>query len=237
MELEIHRTTPDALIEAVRGVPNQVVVCQFKSSPTAHDLQVMAATLSQASVPPEAVAIRTIRYEPTITDSTALSLDALAMHTDGSFLAEPPRQFILSCLKADEGSGGFSTLVPVSRIVACAPEWVLSTLSTATYRFLMKYNGDMANSFSAPVLSQGPDGATSIRWRGDHIYRPVPVRGDDITAAEAVEWLYKFLDSCEPGTYALRAGELMVVPNWLFVHGRQALSPGSSREIMRAWIF
>lgn len=216
---------------------NHIVVCQFESPPTTHDLRIMAAALSRANVQPEAVPVRTIRFESAVTDSTALSLEALAMHTDGSFLADPPGRFILSCLKADRNGGGASTLLPVSRIIDCAPEWVLSTLRTATYRFLMTYDGNLANSFTGPVLSGGPDGVTRIRWRGDHIYRPAPVSGNDGMATEAVEWLYKFLDSCEPATYALQDGELMIVPNVFFVHGRRALSPGSSREITRAWIF
>jgi len=188
-------------------------------------------------VQPETVAIRAIRYEPAVTDSTALSLDSLSMHTDGAFLPEPPRRFILSCRRADEGGGGVSRLLPVSRIVDSAPRRVLRALRTAAYRFLMTYDGDLATSFTGPVLYYGQDGAERIRWRGDHIYRPAPAAAGDAEAAGAAEWLYSFLGSTEPFTYTLRQRELMVVPNGFFVHGRSELSPGSSREIMRAWAF
>ena len=82
---------------------DQVVVCQFESPLPDADLQALAAALSVGNVQPETVAIRAIRYEPAVTDSTALSLDSLSMHTDGAFLPEPPRRFILSCRRADEG--------------------------------------------------------------------------------------------------------------------------------------
>jgi hypothetical protein len=237
MILEIRRTTPEELLEVAREVTGQILVCQFNSPLTVPHLTALACALSREGVNPDDLTIRAIRHEPAVTNSTALSLDALAMHTDGSFLAEPPRRFMLSCVKADEGGGGVSTLLPVGRIVEHAPDWVLKSLSTAEYRFLMTYDGDMAASFTGPVLSEGPDGVTRIRWRGDHIYRPVPVRDDDGSAGKAAEWLYEFLGSCEPCTYELRHGELMIVPNGYFVHGRRALSPGSGREIIRAWTF
>lgn len=237
MELHVHQTTPDALIETVEKTADQVVACQFESPLPDKDLQALAAALSVGNVQPETVTIRAIRYEPTVTDSTALSLDSLAMHTDGAFLAEPPRRFILSCRRADEGGGGVTRLLPVARIMDSAPRWALRALRTAAYRFLMTYDGDLATSFTGPVLYDGLDGAVRIRWRGDHIYRPAPTAPGDAEAAEASEWLYSFLGSSEPATYALRQGELMVVPNEFFVHGRSALSPDSSREIMRVWAF
>lgn len=237
MEMHVHRTSPDALIEAVGKMTDQVVVCQFESPLADKDLQALAAMLSVGNVRPETIAIRAIRYEPAVTDSTALSLDSLSMHTDGSFLLEPPRRFILSCRRADEGGGGVSRLLPVSRIVDSAPRWVLRALRTAAYHFLMTYDGDLATSFTGPVLYDGQDGAERIRWRGDHIYRPAPAVTNDAEAVAAAEWLYSFLGSAESATYALRQGELMVVPNEFFVHGRSQLSPGSSREIMRAWAF
>jgi hypothetical protein len=237
MELHVRRTSPDALVETVVKLADQVVVCQFESPLSDKDLQALAATLSVGNARPETIAIRAIRYEPTVTDSTALSLDSLSMHTDGAFLPEPPRRFILSCRRADEGGGGVSWLLPVSRIVDSAPLWVLRALRTAAYRFLMTYDGDLATSFTGPVLYDGQDGAERIRWRGDHIYRPVPTANSDAKAAPAAEWLYSFLGSAESATYTLRQGELMVVPNEFFVHGRSQLSRDSSREIMRAWAF
>jgi hypothetical protein len=47
-----------------------------------------------------------------LADSTAMSLSALALHTNGAFLPQPPARFMLSFSSAD-GSGG---VTPASRL-------------------------------------------------------------------------------------------------------------------------
>jgi hypothetical protein len=236
IELELHRVAPDTFIDDARELPDRVIVCQFENPPRPEDVQRWVAALSSKPIAPDDVQVRAVRYEPAITDSTALSLDALTLHTDGAFLPEPPSRFILSCSMADEGGAGASMLVPVSHITQVAPGWVIDALSTASYRFLMTYDGDLSTSFVGPVLSPGADGCPFIRWRADHIYRPEVVEDRGTRAAEAAAWLHHFLDSCDPFSFVLQTAELLVIPNGLVLHGRRALSSRSHRELLRAWI-
>jgi hypothetical protein len=237
IDVEICRVTPAGFVEKARALTSRVIACQFGSPPSEADVRNWVAALSREPAAADAAVVRVIRHEPAVTDSTALSLDGLTLHTDGAFLPQPPHRFILSCSAADDGGAGASMLVPVSHILSAAPEWAIEALSTASYRFLMTYDGDLSTSFAGPVLSSGADGQPRIRWRADHIYRPEVIEARGTRAAEAAHWLQDFLESCDPFCYLLRAGELLVIPNGLMVHGRGRLSPGSHRELLRAWIF
>jgi alpha-ketoglutarate-dependent taurine dioxygenase len=231
------RVQPDEFVPGAQAAPDDVVLCRFSRPLTQAEVQEYVSHLSTVPVAPEEVDVRVITHTPSVTDSTALSLDRLALHTDGAFLAEPPPRFVLSCTRTDDGGEGASTLVPVDFIVASAPGWAVESLERASFRFLKTYDGDLTDSYVSPVLTTDRHGARRIRWRADHLYRPEVVDARDTRAAEAVAWLHELLETCDPFRYVLQAGELAVIPNGRVVHGRTALSDASHRELLRAWIF
>jgi hypothetical protein len=179
--------------------------------------------------------IRTIRNDPSIRSSTAMSGKPLPLHTDGTFLAHPPERFMLSFSRADSQGGGLSTFMPISDILAAAPDRVIEALLTADFLFPRGYDGDLTDSHVGPVLYRAGS-ALRIRWRSDDIWRPRVVDSRGTDGAGAVDWLHEFLATSEPYSYLAEDGETLLVPNTVLLHGRTALSPGSQREVLRVWV-
>jgi alpha-ketoglutarate-dependent taurine dioxygenase len=237
VNLELLRVEPGEFVAQAQSAPDDVVLCRFDQPLTQAEVQELVAELSSAPIAPDKVDVRVITHTPSVRDSTALSLDGLSLHTDGAFLAQPPRRFVLSCTHTDSGGGGMSLFVPVEFVLDCAPDWALAGLERATFRFLKSYDGDLTESYVGPVLSRDACGIPRIRWRADHLCRPCVVDAADTRATDAAAWLHELLEGCAPFRYTLRSNELAVVPNERVVHGRTALSLASSRELLRAWIF
>lgn len=237
IDLELLHVEPRDLVSQAQASPDDAVLCRFDSPLTHAQVQEYVARLSSVPTAPGEVDVRTITHTPSVADSTALSLDRLALHTDGAFLAEPPARFVLSCTRAEDSGEGASTFVPVDYVLASAPAWAIKGLERASFRFLRTYDGDLTDSYVGPVLTTDENGTWRIRWRADHLYRPNVVDARSTRAVDAVAWLHELLETCDPFRYVLRAGELVVVPNGRVVHGRTALSEASRRELLRAWIF
>jgi hypothetical protein len=239
MNVDVRRADPAEMLTEAAHHPQSVVVARFERSLTQEEFASHVRGWSTPGTVPGAAMIRVIRNEPTIRDSTALSLAALTPHTDGSFLGLPPPRFVLSCTRSDPDGAGSSTLIPLDAVLAHAPGWVVDALTVADFMFLKTYDGDLRDSYVGPVLwtpGKDPDDVR-VRWRADHIYRPQVVHARGTHADKAAAWMQDFCGSCEPATYLLATGEAMFVPNYYVIHGRQALSPASDRELLRAWLF
>jgi hypothetical protein len=224
-----------AFFEAAERQPRRVIILQARTAPSACELRRYCLALGGIRQFDGAGEVRTVKNNPSIPDSTAMSLSALAPHTDGAFLTHPPTRFMLSFSCADSRGGGVSTFMPISHILAAAPDWALEALFTADYRFVRTYDGDLTDSHVGPVLYQ-VDGAPRIRWRSDDIWRPPVVDAHGTKAEEAVNWLHDYLSQTQPLSYAAETGQTLLVPNTVMLHGRTALSPGSDREVLRAWV-
>ena len=224
-----------AFLEAAERHPRSLIVLRAEAAPPSAELRRYCLALGGVMRFDGSGDVRIVRNDPSIQNSTAMSLDALSLHTDGAFLARPPTRFLLSFSAKDPGGGGVSTFMPITRILAAAPHPVLEALATADFLFPRTYDGDLTDSYAGPVLYRsGSD--LRIRWRSDHIYRPkvVDARGTD--AESAVDWLHDFLSASEPLTFAAETGDTVLVPNTVMLHGRTRLSPNSAREVLRAWV-
>jgi hypothetical protein len=239
MNVDVRRSDPAEMLTEAEHHPRSVVVAQFERPLTREAFASHVQVWSTPGTDPGAAMIRVVRNEPTIRDSTALSLAALTPHTDGSFLALPPPRFALSCTRSDREGAGASTLIPLDAVLAQAPGWVVDALTVADFMFLKTYDGNLKDSHVGPVLwTSGADSNdVRIRWRADHIYRPRVVDARGTLADKAAAWMQDFCQSWDPATYLLRTGEVMLLPNYYVIHGRQALSPASDRELLRAWLF
>jgi alpha-ketoglutarate-dependent taurine dioxygenase len=224
-----------AFLEAAESHPRSLVILRAGEAPSSVELRRYCLALGGLLQFEQDGDVRTVKYDPLIPDSTALSLNALPFHTDGSFLKRPPGRFMLSFSAKDEGGGGVSTFMPVTRVLAAAPEWVLEALFTADYLFVRSYDGDLTVSHVGPVLYR-EDPVLRIRWRSDNIWRPKVVEPRGTDAEGAVNWLHDFLCTSQPLTFAAETGDTLLVPNTLMLHGRTSLSRNSSREVLRAWV-
>jgi len=222
-------------LEAAELHSRSLVVLRADTPPSSVDLRRYCLALGGIRQFDGTGEVRTVKYDPSIPDSTAMSLNALPLHTDGTFLERPPARFILSFSAKDPGGGGVSTFMPITHILAAAPDWALEALFTADYLFPRSYDGDLTDSYVGPVLYRS-DSAPRIRWRSDDIWRPKIVDPHGTNAQGAVDWLHAFLCNSQPLTYAAGPGETLLVPNTVMLHGRTSLSPDSSREVLRAWV-
>ncbi|KAB8158822.1 hypothetical protein FH609_028975 [Streptomyces sp. 3MP-14] len=225
---------PAEFVEAAGRLPRRLLVLRGERPVSPAELRRYCLALGGVLAFEAAAEIRTVRNDPTIPHSTAMSLAALPMHTDGTFLPRPPDRFMLSFVEVDEGGGGVSTLMPLARVLAEAPDPVIEALLTADFLFPRGYD-DLSDAFVGPVLYRERDGLR-IRWRSDDLWRPRVMADRGTDAAGAVDWLHAFLAETPPLTYAARPGETLLIPNTLMLHGRTALTPGSPRELLRVWV-
>jgi len=223
-----------SFLEAAEEYPRHVIVLRSPEPPSSAELRRYCLALGGILEFDRAAEIRTVRYEPSIPNSTALSLDALPLHSDGTFLERPPARFMLSFTVADPDGGGVSTFMPITHILAAAPDWVIEALLVGRFLFPRAYDGD-TDVYVGPVLYHERS-ALRIRWRSDHLWRPKVIDAVGTDAQGAVDWLHKFLSTTEPLTYAAHTGETVLVPNTVVLHGRTRLSPDSPRELLRAWV-
>jgi hypothetical protein len=222
-------------IEAAGRQPRSLIILASDEPPSIPEVRRYCLSLGGLRRYDEAGEVRRVKNEPSIPDSTAMSLKALPLHTDGTFLAQPPARFMLTVTSADEGGGGLSTFMPAARILAVAPDWAIEALLTADFLFPRSYDGDLAVSYVGPVLYRG-ESSLRIRWRSDDIWRPKVIDPRGTHAEKAVDWLHEFLTTSPPLTYSARVGETLLIPNTVMLHGRTSLSDGSHRELLRAWV-
>ncbi len=244
-ELEVSKAGPGAaavvvddlaaFVEAAARYPRNIVILRSDVAVTPAELRRYCLALGGILEWEKAGEIRTVRNDPSIRDSTAMSVRPLPLHTDGTFLAGLPARFMLSFVRSDDGGGGVNTFMPVSDILATAPDGVIEALLTADFLFPRGYDGDLTDSYVGPVLYRdGP--ALGVRWRSDDIWRPRVVDAHGTDAAQAVDWLHEFLRDSEPLTHLADVGETLLIPNTVMLHGRTGLSADSSREVLRVWV-
>ncbi|PWU19910.1 MAG: hypothetical protein C5B50_05620 [Verrucomicrobia bacterium] len=228
-------TSRSSFFEAAEQSGDALIVLREANPPSIDELKAYCSKLGGICNFEPSADVRTVKYDPTVVNSTAMSLDALPLHTDGSFLKHPPRRFLLSFLSKDADGGGVSTFMPISKILTSAPEWVLQACLNASFRFVKTYDGNLDDSFVGPILER-EGGQMRIRWRSDSIWRPKVVAAQGTRAAAAVDWMHDFLSISEPFKYAADTGETLLMSNTSMLHGRTRLSSNSTRVVLRVWL-
>ena len=95
--------------EMAVAYPKDIIVLQEKIPPSKEEVRRYRLILNGNRQVSTFGELWTVKYEPSVTKSTALSLGGLHPHTDGSFLEEPPSRYTLSFIQNDLGGGGVST--------------------------------------------------------------------------------------------------------------------------------
>ncbi|TSC87691.1 MAG: hypothetical protein G01um101416_371 [Microgenomates group bacterium Gr01-1014_16] len=233
-EINITNNSEEFIHTALRK-PRSIIVLRGSISPSDKEIYTYLDQLGSQH-PSLYGKITIIKNDPSIKNSTAMSLNALVPHTDGAFIENPPSRTILSFINSDPKGGGASIFIPLGKILADLPNWAMDALTNDYYLFPRTYDGNLSDSYTGPVLNKDPQGNFNIRWRADKFYRPKVVKNNDTRGAEAIDWLYTYIEKCKPITYDAKSGETLLVPNSAMLHGRTPLSPNSTREVLRVWI-
>jgi alpha-ketoglutarate-dependent taurine dioxygenase len=174
-----------------------------------------------------------------------VSTEALAPHTDGSFLCgvtlhegtlrpvSPSALILLQCMQAAY-SGGDHIITDGARVIEdlleTDPDAVLDLMRPGCMAIIR----DDQMSSVPPVITRTPDGRVHIRFRYD-------------AATYAPAWAQRALEAFHvrtmlPGfctTLPQRPGEILVIDNHRALHGRESFvndPSGAKRTIRRVWI-
>jgi len=150
------------------------------------------------------------------------STQELFPHTDRSTTAKPPLLLLMTCSKAAP-IGGVSTFVDsaalLAHIKAGDPELaeLLFAPNTAIFH-------DRLSTYEGAIFEESAEGSVNIRFRNDRRgYFCAPLAAKFSTLTRAIQ-------QCAFG-YKLRSGEMVVLNNHRWLHGRTAF--GGERMIWR----
>lgn len=151
---------------------------------------------------------------------------AFPLHTDLSYVSNPPRYLLTMCVTADESGGGITTLASI--------ESAWQQLSSAHRSVLMQRSFSFENAPNTGVgvcknqpIHEANGGAGLWRFRLDTLIYPRD-------AAGAVQNLTRALERTVV-EIPLECGDLLILDNHRVAHGRTAFNVPSSRHLLRAY--
>ena len=157
--------------------------------------------------------------------------DEFPLHTDVSYVPNPPGLMLMHCVRPDPAGGGQVLLADCDKAQRMLPDAVLTSLQLPAFRFLYPPACPEGASAPAAILEQG-------RWRFKFACMEFAAEH-----APAVNAFYQaLLAVCE--TVMLQAGDLLIVDNHRMAHGRSAFGvsgvakhgPQTGRHIMRCYV-
>lgn len=152
----------------------------------------------------------------------------LRLHTDSVFTAEPNALMALACLTPAAAGAGTSLLVHVDDVLDGLSEADAEVLASRPVLFVKERDGVVQQTWSGPVLGDGPRGRT-IRFHREHA-----VASDDDELARALVRLVEVIDEvARPASRALAANDVLVLDNRRVLHARTAVSGSETRALRR----
>jgi hypothetical protein len=179
--------------------------------------------------------IRTISNLPG-SSSIAKSLAAHPMHTDGTFMDEPPAFFLLYFSTVDAAGGGVSEFLPASELLGELEARHFKVLVDQRVRFARRDDDGVVDAWEGTLLGHDSLGRLAFRWRYDAEVRPEPVEPGAADLKRAIRRIRTLIARLPRLTYAAKQGDLICVPNRTWLHGRTRLSASSHRLVRRVWI-
>jgi hypothetical protein len=180
--------------------------------------------------------VREIRNDPNNTLSIAESLARHEQHTDATFQEVTPPRFMLYFERTDPAGGGVSQFLPSSEILAHLDPDLVIALALGKVSYAREDHRGFTDHWTGPLLAHDDQGRWTFRWRYDERVRPVVVEDSHGRLEEAIEAVKALSDTLPKLEYAAVPGDLVVVPNRTWLHGRTQLSPNSDRLVLRAWV-
>lgn len=158
-------------------------------------------------------------------------------HKDGLYYPEPPHFLMLLC--EDPGRGDTPTVVvdtrPVVAEIARRPE--LGILREVE----MVYRGKTGDEQAHPLIGKHPSAGWPILNLGSRAFlRPstkIPTPSTTLRQmVAAMTEVYRLLDNAVVLRHRWKAGEVLLLDNHTFVHGREANAVDHNRKLARIWL-
>ena len=163
------------------------------------------------------------------------SQTVLGWHTEAAFHSHRPRYLLLACLRGDHDGVAGTTLSSIAAIVHSLSLRTRALLHEPRFVFRVdeSYTGVSAGRMGAPrpIL-------TGDRDRPILVFDDLCASGVDADADEALAELREAVQACHT-TVMLSPGDVLVVDNYVAVHGRTSYRPrydGTDRWLQRTFV-
>ena len=148
------------------------------------------------------------------------------LHTDLSYVGNPPRYLLTLCIQADAAGGGLSTLASLELAWQLLTEADRKTLMQHCYSFENAPNTGEGVCRDQPIYETN-NGTGIWRFRLDTLRYPEHSSGAIKNLTNALE--------CTKTIVSLKPGELLAIDNHRIAHGRTAFHAPSARHLLRAY--
>jgi len=153
----------------------------------------------------------------------------LPLHTDGSFLVNPPKIVALQC-EVPTASGGLTTIgdgkLLYDHLASQNPCGLLNLFQDDVMTVQRE------NQQSTQPIFKEHEGRTSIRFRWDNAIN-ISVKPEDLPMIETIK---KFLrQSQNMSRLKLQSQQILIMNNTRILHGRTAFKKGEERVLNRIW--
>jgi alpha-ketoglutarate-dependent taurine dioxygenase len=139
--------------------------------------------------------------------------DFFPLHTDASYVANPPRFMLLHCVHPDPGGGGINLLADCDKALASLTERERGTIFRQVFNFLYPPNCPEGQSRAYAIYESG-------MWRYKHSSMSFPQKfADDVERFNQA-----LIDNSI--SLLLERGDLLILDNHRIVHGRTVYKPG-----------
>ncbi len=157
--------------------------------------------------------------------SAYFTSDEFSLHTDLTYVKNPPRWLLTLCVEPDEGGGGLTVLTDCKPAWAALAEDERAILEQPIFSFENAPN--TGEGICENVAIHEP--ASPERWR---------VRSDTlICPAECDAAMKRFTQELEERAvqFLMNAGDLLIIDNYRILHGRTPFQTPSLRCMLRAY--
>jgi hypothetical protein len=162
------------------------------------------------------------------------------LHSDSASFAVPHSHVVLACVRSRAGAGGQSILVSADAIAsalrAVSPS-SLAVLADPVFPFIGSGFSQPSDVVSAPVLEH--DGARwQVRYTRQCIVDGLRYRSLDDQHRQALSDFESVLaDPALAAEFTLLPGDLWILENRRWLHGRRAIDAGSDRLLKRCKVY
>ncbi|HEX5705515.1 MAG TPA: TauD/TfdA family dioxygenase [Pyrinomonadaceae bacterium] len=154
------------------------------------------------------------------------------LHTDLSYVPEPPRFFLLHSIANDTASGGISEFCRISEALDEMDNLAIKQLEKSDYEFpAPPHYKDGARVVRFPILTRETDATPlRIRFRRDNlrtVYR------------DGIDAVMSLVSALRTSVFevGLPPNSVAVIDNWFLLHGRTAFAPQTTpRHINRIYV-
>ena len=163
---------------------------------------------------------------------------AVPLHWDGAFIGRVPRFIVFHCdLAPDRGSGGETTFVDTTRVLAAATTEQRDRWSEVSVKYETEKVVHYGGSFTARVVDRHPVTGEAVLRFAEPVADLNPVRLSVMGAVDPSGFLGEMqalLAAPESMlVHSWREGDIVIADNFALLHGRRAFTANTPRAIRR----